>query len=65
MQILGSTNAVRGYYYLDAKNQTIHANSDNVIDTLDQFNQASSANNISAGNTNGVNSFNCKNDLLD
>lgn len=54
MQILDSTNAVRGYYYLDAKNQTIHANSDNVTDTLDQFNQALSANNISAGNTKGV-----------
>lgn len=54
MQILDSTNAIRGYYYLDAKNQTIHANASDVSDALAQFNQALNSSNISASNTSGI-----------
>lgn len=54
MQILDNTNAVRGYYYLDAANQSIHASGSTVNEALDKFNQALADNGVSAGNTPNV-----------
>lgn len=54
MQILDNNDAVRAYYYLDAANQSIHTNSSDLNDALNQFNQALANSSVSAGNTSGV-----------
>lgn len=54
MQILDNNDAVRAYYYLDAANQSIHTNSSNLNDALNQFNQALANSSVSAGNTSDI-----------
>lgn len=51
MNILDSTHAIRGYYYLDAQDQSVYAHGDTVNDTLDDYLQAIVNNGGSAGNT--------------
>lgn len=54
MSILDKTKAFRGYYYLDASNQTVNASGSNATQTLDSFREALVSGNVSAGNTNEV-----------
>ena len=51
MTILDSSNAVRGYYYLDAKDQSLYGTGANPTSALDSFRQALVSNNVSASNT--------------
>ena len=54
MTILDSSHAIRGYYYLDAKDQSISGNGNNPTDALDDFRQALVNNNATAKNTPNV-----------
>lgn len=54
MTILDSSHAIRGYYYLDAKDQSIYGNGNNPTDALDNFRQALVNNNATAKNTPNV-----------
>lgn len=54
MQILDSTNAIRGYYYLDASNQSVYGYGKNVNQALNEFNQALVNSNSAPKNTNGI-----------
>lgn len=54
LSILDDTNAFRGYYYLDAADQSVHATGNSANDTIDAFRQALVANGTSAGNTSKV-----------
>lgn len=54
MAILDSTHAIRGYYYLDASDQSIYGTGSNPTSALDAFRQALVNNGTAAGNTNGT-----------
>lgn len=54
MNILDNTHAIRGYYYLDAQDQSIYANGNTVNDTLNNYLQAIVNNGGTAGNTPGA-----------
>lgn len=54
MTIIDNTDAIRGYYYLDAQDQSIYGSGTSVNDALDAFRQAIVNNGGSAGNTPGV-----------
>lgn len=60
MQILDSTNAIRGYYYLDASNQSVYGYGKNVNQALNEFNQALVNSNSVPTNTNGIELKNIK-----
>lgn len=53
MTILDSTHAIRGYYYLDASDQSIYGTGSNPTSALDSFRQALVDSGSSAGNTPG------------
>lgn len=52
MTILDSTHAIRGYYYLDANDQSVYGTGSNPTSALDAFRQALVNSGNSAGNTN-------------
>lgn len=54
MAILDSTHAIRGYYYLDASDQSIYGTGSNPTSALDAFRQALVNNGAAAGNTKGT-----------
>lgn len=54
MTILDSTSAIRGYYYLDASDQSIYGSGSNPTSALDAFRQALVDSGSSAGNTAGA-----------
>lgn len=54
MAILDSTHAIRGYYYLDASDQSIYGTGSNPTSALDAFRQALVNNGSVAGNTNSA-----------
>lgn len=51
MNILDATNAIRGYYYLDASDQSIHGSGSTPTSALDDFRQSLVNNGGNAGNT--------------
>lgn len=53
MTILDSTHAIRGYYYLDASDQSVYGTGSNPTSALDSFRQALVDSGASAGNTPG------------
>lgn len=53
MTILDSTDAIRGYYYLDASDQSVYGKGDNPTSALDAFRQALADSGSTAGNTAG------------
>lgn len=54
MTILDSTSAIRGYYYLDASDQSIYGSGSNPTSALDAFRQALVDSGSTAGNTAGA-----------
>lgn len=54
MTILDKSNAIRGYYYLDAQDQSIYGNGDTPTSALDAFRQALVNNGATAKNTPGA-----------
>lgn len=54
MTILDSSHAIRGYYYLDAQDQSIYGNGTNPASALDDFRQALVNNGATAKNTAGT-----------
>lgn len=54
MTILDSSHAIRGYYYLDAQDQSIYGNGTNPTSALDDFRQALVNNGATAKNTAGT-----------
>lgn len=56
MTILDKTDAVRGYYYLDAQDQSIYGTGSNPTSALDDFRQALVNNGASVKNTAGTKS---------
>lgn len=54
MTILDNSQAIRGYYYLDAKDQSLYGTGINPTSALDSFRQALVSNNASASNTPGT-----------
>lgn len=54
MTILDSSNAIRGYYYLDAQDQSIYGSGTNPTSALDDFRQALVNNGATAKNTPGA-----------
>lgn len=54
MTILDSSDAIRGYYYLDAQDQSIYGSGSNPTSALDDFRQALVNNGATAKNTPGV-----------
>ena len=53
MTITDSTHAIRGYYYLDATDQSVYGTGTSPISALDSFRQALVNNGSTAGNTPG------------
>ena len=53
MTITDSTHAIRGYYYLDATDQSVYGTGTSPISALDSFRQALANNGSTAGNTPG------------
>lgn len=53
MTITDSTHAIRGYYYLDATDQSVYGTGSSPISALDSFRQALANNGSTAGNTPG------------
>lgn len=53
MTITDSTHAIRGYYYLDANDQSVYGTGSNPTSALDAFRQALANSGSSAGNTPG------------
>ena len=53
MTITDSTHAIRGYYYLDATDQSVYGTGTSPISALDSFRQALANNGSAAGNTPG------------
>lgn len=51
LSILDDTNAFRGYYYIDAADQSVHATGDNANEAVENFRQALIDNGSNAGNT--------------
>lgn len=51
LSILDDTNAFRGYYYIDASDQSVHATGDNANEAVENFRQALIDNGSNAGNT--------------
>ena len=56
MTILDNSNAVRGYYYLDAQDQSIYGSGSNPTSALDSFRQALVSNGATTKNTPGAKS---------
>lgn len=56
MTILDNSNAIRGYYYLDAQDQSIYGSGSNPTSALDSFCQALVSNGATAKNTPGAKS---------
>ncbi|MDV7719948.1 hypothetical protein GA840_08825 [Pediococcus ethanolidurans] len=54
LSILDSTSAFRGYYYIDAADQSVHATGNNANEAVDNFRQALVDSGASAGNTAGT-----------
>lgn len=54
LSILDSTSAFRGYYYIDAADQSVHATGNNANEAVDNFRQALVYSGASAGNTAGT-----------
>lgn len=54
MTILDSTHAIRGYYYLDASDQSVYGTGSTPTSALDAFRQALVNNGSVAGNTNSA-----------
>lgn len=54
LSILDGTSAFRGYYYIDASDQSVHATGDNANEAVDNFRQALVDSGTSAGNTAGA-----------
>ena len=54
MTITDSTHAIRGYYYLDATDQSVYGTGTSPISALDSFRQALANNGSTAGNTPGL-----------
>ncbi|MCC4459628.1 hypothetical protein [Limosilactobacillus reuteri] len=54
MTILDSSHAIRGYYYLDAQDQSIYGSGNNPTSALDAFRQALVNNGATARNTPGT-----------
>lgn len=55
MQILDKTHALRGYYYLDANNQTIYGDGSSIQEAFNSFNQALANSNDLPKNTEAMN----------
>lgn len=53
MTILDSTHAIRGYYYLDASDQSVYGTGSNPTSALDSFRQALVDSGSNVGNTPG------------
>ncbi|BAP85156.1 hypothetical protein LOOC260_105990 [Paucilactobacillus hokkaidonensis JCM 18461] len=51
LSILDNTNAFRGYYYIDASDQSVHATGDSANEAVENFRQALIDNGSNAGNT--------------
>lgn len=56
MTILDNSNAIRGYYYLDAQDQSIYGSGSNPTSALDSFRQALVSNGATTKNTPGAKS---------
>ena len=54
MTILDRSAAIRGYYYLDAQDQSLHGNGDRPTSALDNFRQALTDSGAKVGNTPGT-----------
>ncbi|WP_412989649.1 hypothetical protein ACLJJ6_01195 [Pediococcus siamensis] len=54
LSILDSTSAFRGYYYINAADQSVHATGNNANEAVDNYRQALVDSGASAGNTSGV-----------
>lgn len=54
MTILDSTHAIRGYYYLDASDQSVYGTGSTPTSALDAFRQALVNNSSAVGNTNSA-----------